>query len=72
MATVIDRIVSGHHRLEIEVMAVDHEHSVNGLVFRWRCSCKRGCRWKWSHPNVRWGANRHLKLAAHPPTPEVP
>lgn len=30
---------------------------------RWRCSCGKGCEWKHSINNVRWGARRHQQIA---------
>jgi hypothetical protein len=31
---------------------------------RWRCPCGKGCHWKHSLANVRWGARRHEHLAS--------
>lgn len=59
----IDRITSGRHVVAIERTAVDAETAALGRVYRWRCSCDRGCKWKASERNVRWGANRHIDLA---------
>ena len=60
------------HAIAIEVdlrQAVDNHgatYTTAETRYRWRCACSpaRGCGWKHSLANVRWGANRHLRLTA--------
>lgn len=59
------------HAITIQIdlrQAVDNhgtKYTTAETRYRWRCACSptRGCGWKHSLNNVRWGANRHLRLS---------